>query len=356
VLYAKAYAWIRLASLLVWITPMPIPIRSEAYGSRKPYAIWSIAILTVICSLAFFIAQNSGGSSDNLNRPGNELMLWSPWGSGKAFDIHSIDPAKIHGVAEKMTDEDREKLRAKYDPEGKLSDDQLITAVLAGLFNSRHGEFHWYQLLTHAFLHDTGSVYGFAMHLGGNMLFLLVFGTRVNALIGDLATAIAYPILAVCAATAHLLASGTGLHGPMLGASGAIMGLAGMYLILFPVHRVLCAMWISLWFWFRRLFGCKLFFVRGFWVLLIYFGYDILMSAINSHFGMGGGVAHWAHIGGFTTGMILGLTILFSRQFETNGGDLLSVMLGKNAWSLVGKPSRWIIRRQTAMLPPALMG
>jgi len=197
-------------------------------------------------------------------------------------------------------------------------------------------------LITHAFLHDTSSIYNFIMHLAGNMLFLLVFGTRVNALIGNIATAILYPILAVCAAWAHILSLGNTLSGPMVGASGAIMGLAGMYLILFPVHKVFCAMWISIFLRFRRYFGCKIFPLRGFWVLLIYFGYDLLMSAISAHFGTSSGVAHWAHIGGFTCGMAISLMILFSRQFNTRGGDLFSVALGKYAWPLIGKPSRWI--------------
>ncbi len=126
---------------------------------------------------------------------------------------------------------------------------------------------------------------------------------------------------------------------------GAIMGLAGLYLILFPAHRVFCAMWISIFLRFRRYYACKIFPVRGFWVLLIYFGYDVLINFLTSYFHWGhGGVAHWAHIGGFVTGMILGLVILLSRQFNANGGDLLSITLGKNAWPLIGKPSQWAMR------------
>jgi membrane associated rhomboid family serine protease len=65
------------------------------------------------------------------------------------------------------------------------------------------------------------------------------------------------------------------------------------------------------------------------------------MNAISTHFHVGGGVAHWAHTGGFLTGAAIGLGLLFSRMFNTHGGDVLSVALGKHAWPLIGKPARW---------------
>ena len=71
----EAYRWIWWVSLLIWVTPMPIPIRSEAFGTRKPYAIWTIAILTVLASLAFFMVNGLDKSGDE---PGRELMLWAP--------------------------------------------------------------------------------------------------------------------------------------------------------------------------------------------------------------------------------------------------------------------------------------
>jgi hypothetical protein len=52
-------------------------------------------------------------------------------------------------------------------------------------------------------------------------------------------------------------------------------------------------------------------------------------------------VAHWAHVGGFVTGAAIGLGLLLTRMFNTHGGDVLSVTLGKYAWPLIGKPARW---------------
>jgi len=83
----------------------------------------------------------------------------------------------------------------------------------------------------------------------------------------------------VAAAAVYIASLSPDHSGPMLGASGAIQGLAGMYLILFPVHRVYCAMWIRI----RWSLFAKVFTLRGFWVLLIYFGY----SRRRSHVGRG---------------------------------------------------------------------
>ena len=338
-LYASAREVLRYLSWLMWFTPMPIPIRSQAFGTRKPYAIWVIAAVTVLASMTFFIAQKLGD--------GGNLMLWPPGQHAPLTASALLSPRQIHRLARKMTGQEREDFRRQFnDPEGRLSDDELVRREMDIVLAEKlppAGHFEWYQLLTHAFLHDSSSIVNFALHLGGNLLFMLVFGTRVNALIGDLATAIVYPILAVCAASAQLLTVGNGPAVPMLGASGAIMGLAGMYLILFPGHQVYCAMWISFWLWFWRIFFfCKIFRMRGFWILLIYFGYDLLMNAISAALGHhGGGVAHWAHVGGFVTGATIGLGLLLSRMFNTHGGDVLSVTLGKRAWPLTGKPSRW---------------
>lgn len=358
-LYIRAEMWIKIVSWLVWVTPMPMPLASEAYGTRKPYTIWNIAALTVLCSILFLIFNMSDPSGENRN-----LLLWNP----KAAPVASSDSGSMESMVREMIGEDTEEIVADMDDdqlkrlaeierslrgkvpekdlrqravekmvaedlESKGVDQERLRAALTEMRGSR-GEFRWYQLFTHALLHDPSSILDFVFHLGGNLLFLLVFGSRVNALIGNLATAIIYPILAAAAAGIYLMTLGNSSV-PMLGASGAIMGLAGMYLVLFPVHRVYCAMWLR----FRWWVAFKIFTLRGFWVLLIYFAYDGVMLMLDS--GGGGGVAHWAHLGGCATGIVLGVAILVSRQFNCRGADLLSVVLGRHAWALVGKPSRW---------------
>ena len=325
--YGNSETIIRVLSWLIWVTPMPMPIASEAYGTRKPYTIWSIAAVTILASLIFFFAiQNESASALG-------LMLWPPGQSAaQRMDV------EIRSLERQMRQQGQPVVRTQEDREVEAEVREMLEEMVAAREELRHAQFAWWQLFTHALLHDPDGIIGLILHLGGNMLFLLVFGSRVNALIGSAATAMVYPILAAAAAGAYLMFLPAEDFAPMLGASGAVFGLAGMYLVIFPVHRVYCAMWLRLWFRFQTYFALKIFAIRGFWVLLIYFAYDAAMIAL----GVSSGTAHWAHVGGFIAGMLLGLVILFSRQFNCRNGDLLSVVLGKYAWPLIGKPSRWV--------------
>jgi membrane associated rhomboid family serine protease/pSer/pThr/pTyr-binding forkhead associated (FHA) protein len=344
-LHVYAEGIIRWVSWIVALTPLPIPIASEGFGTKKPYAIWGITAVTILASLIFFIAT-WGHPDSSLNA----LMLWPPHTEQR---IAIVLPAQAaQQWISSMTPSERMRLDAAKDKlRDQVPSDQLDIAAMQQLLGLNvirpHPQFHWYQLLTHAFLHDNGSILGFLTHLGGNMLFLLVFGTRVNAVLGDWATLVLYPFLAVAAASFYLYMMPLGPPIPMLGASGAIMGLAGLYLVLFPLHRVYCAMWIRWGLFMGFRISLKIFTLRGFWVLLIYFAYDVLMGLLTRHH-VGGGTAHWAHFGGFTAGALIALLILFSRQINTFGGDLLSVLLGRRAWPLIGKPAQW---KSPALMP-----
>src|SRR5205085_5247629 len=124
--------------------------------------------------------------------------------------------------------------------------------------------FHWYQTITSDFLH------GGIFHLAGNMVFLLVLGLRVNELLGDLKFWIVYPLLTRGSSLVDLAMTANKPLGPSLGASGAIMGLAGMYFVFFPVQHVHMAFWFRL--RFLRIFWLKLFRMRGFWLLVMWVG------------------------------------------------------------------------------------
>jgi membrane associated rhomboid family serine protease len=158
-------------------------------------------------------------------------------------------------------------------------------------------ERHWFTPLSSMFLH------GGWLHLIGNMWFLWVFGDNIEDSMGRVRFAIFYLISGVAAALLQVLfnpASGI----PMVGASGAISGVMGAYLILYPRVRVFAL--VVLGFFFTSI-------ALPAWTMLLYWAAVQLVSGL---FGLlaeeRGGVAVWAHIGGFVAGVVL--IKLFARH------------------------------------------
>ncbi|HXI83329.1 MAG TPA: rhomboid family intramembrane serine protease [Verrucomicrobiae bacterium] len=145
-------------------------------------------------------------------------------------------------------------------------------------------------IFTSMFLH------GGWMHIIGNMLYLWIFGKNVEDSIGHFKFILFYLLCGIAAAAAQVAISPDSTV-PMIGASGAISGVLGAYLLLFPRARVLILfpIWI---FW-------RLFYVPAFLMLILWFGMQLLSGLAVLSMDVGGGVAFWAHVGGFVAGMLL---------------------------------------------------
>jgi membrane associated rhomboid family serine protease len=148
----------------------------------------------------------------------------------------------------------------------------------------------WLTLLTSMFMH------GGLLHLGGNMLFLWIFGNNVEDSMGPVKF-IAFYLLGGLAATALQVVIDPSATVPTIGASGAIAGVLGGYLILFPRARVVTLIFIV---FFVTIVELPAIWILGFWfVQQVLFGWLDLSIA-----GEGGGVAYFAHIGGFVFGLV----------------------------------------------------
>ncbi|WEF23955.1 rhomboid family intramembrane serine protease [Paracoccus sp. S3-43] len=152
-----------------------------------------------------------------------------------------------------------------------------------------HGELLW-GLLTHMFLH------GGILHLAGNMLFLWVFGDNMEEQLGHMGFLAFYLIAGLAAAAAQTLAEPLSPI-PMVGASGAIAGVMGGYLLLFPRARVDT---VAIFIVFFKVFTLPAWIVLGVWLAIQIFGG-------SSSPGDQGGTAYWAHAGGFLAGALLAL-------------------------------------------------
>jgi membrane associated rhomboid family serine protease len=143
-------------------------------------------------------------------------------------------------------------------------------------------------VFTSMFLHG-----GF-MHLAGNMLYLWIFGNNVEDSMGHFRFVLFYLICGVAAVFGQVLQNPAS-EIPMIGASGAISGVLGAYLLLYPHARVLVAIPFGFYLHTMRL--------PAGWVLVLWFVLQIGSSMVQQ--GEGGGVAWFAHIGGFIAGMAL---------------------------------------------------
>ncbi len=136
-------------------------------------------------------------------------------------------------------------------------------------------------------------------HLGGNMLYLWVFGNNIEDRFGHLGF-IAFYLLSGLAATAAQLAFTLGSNVPNLGASGAIAGVLGAYLLLFPMRRVTVLL-------LRFIVHLPALIVLGFWFVLQFFS-GVGSIAVSSETG---GVAYMAHVGGFVAGFVMALIMRY---------------------------------------------
>jgi membrane associated rhomboid family serine protease len=149
----------------------------------------------------------------------------------------------------------------------------------------------WETIFTGMFMHAS------ILHIGGNMIFLWIFGNNVEEAMGPVKYLIFY-ILGGLAAFALQLAVGPGSTAPTLGASGAIAAVLGGYIVLYPRARVLTFVFI-------------VFFVTVIelpaWVLLgVWFAEQAVFGAtgLTNPAGSSGGVAYFAHVGGFVFGLL----------------------------------------------------
>ncbi|PYQ20993.1 MAG: rhomboid family intramembrane serine protease [Acidobacteria bacterium] len=148
----------------------------------------------------------------------------------------------------------------------------------------------WYSPLTAMFLH------GGWFHLLSNMWFLIVFGDNVEDAMGHARYAVFYVLTGLAAAAVQMMAS-PGSPVPMVGASGAISGVMGAYVILYPLVRVHTLVFLGI---LITRVALPAYLMLGYWFLIQLLGG---LPAVGG--GAASGVAFWAHVGGFVAGALL---------------------------------------------------
>jgi membrane associated rhomboid family serine protease len=150
-------------------------------------------------------------------------------------------------------------------------------------------------------------MHGGLMHIGGNMLYFWIFGNNIEDRLGHLRFVLFYLFCGVVAAFAHVLAS-PGSEIPMIGASGAISGVLGAYLLLFPSARVHTIVFFG---FFIQVIRIPALIVIGFWAIIQLVSGLITQGVLHQ-----GGTAWFAHVGGFLAGLVT-IKLWLPRRSDT---------------------------------------
>ncbi|MHC4646764.1 MAG: rhomboid family intramembrane serine protease [Planctomycetota bacterium] len=181
-------------------------------------------------------------------------------------------------------------------------------------------------LFGHMWLH------GGIFHLAGNLIFLWVFGNAVCAKLRSTVYLPIYVWLGLMAAASQLMLS----EGYMIGASGAINGVVGMFLVFFPQNEISC-IWVFF-YWVKK------FNISSYWMILFWFVFDIigaLFLAGRSN------VGYFAHIGGFVSGAALAILMVKKRwvtmeTYEKSLLELIGLEKRERADHAVSRPAFWL--------------
>ena len=165
--------------------------------------------------------------------------------------------------------------------------------LFAQTFGVVPADFAWPSVFTSMFLHEGW------MHLIGNMLYLWIFGDNVEDQLGHFGFVLFYLGAGAAASLGQVIVS-TGSTIPMIGASGAIAGVMGAYLVLYPHSRVLTVVFLL---FFMDMVEIPAIFFLGIWFIKELFSGVGSLGAAS----LNGGVAFWAHIVGFAVGATFGL-------------------------------------------------
>lgn len=222
-----------------------IPLRDDVPSQTTPVVNWILILINVV----FFAYELSMGE-----------------GIGRFFAQAAVIPALVTGPDRVLSAGDL--LRSTIDP-------SQITRILTSMF-----------------------LHGGWLHLIGNMLYLWIFGDNVEDRLGHFRYIVFYLLCGLLATWAHI-AAGPRSPVPSIGASGAIAGILGAYISLYPHARVVGILPLG---FFTQMIQLPAVFFLGLWFLQQFLsGAGSLMAREGGQ----GGVAWWAHIGGFVAGVVL---------------------------------------------------
>jgi membrane associated rhomboid family serine protease len=277
-----------------------IPLKDNIPTDRFPV----LTVILIVLNVAVFIWQTQFPTDRELDQIGYSAIDQSALEFG-AIPYRVTHPDKGQCFIGAVPDRNVQQLQAEVLCEGTPPLREAETASEQGTVPEPlplDQAAWWVTLFTSMFMH------GGILHLAGNMLFLWIFGNNVEDSMGRVRFILFYLLAGLIAVYAQSLLD-TGATVPTIGASGAVAGVLGGYALLYPQARVLSLIFIV---FFVTLIEVPAFVILGIWFVLQFIP-AIGQTAIPDIAGEGG-VAYWAHLGGFVFG--LAAIKLFANRYR----------------------------------------
>jgi membrane associated rhomboid family serine protease len=277
-----------------------IPLKDNIPTDRFPV----LTVILIVLNVAVFIWQTQFPTDRELDQIGYSAIDQSALEFG-AIPYRVTHPDKGQCFIGAVPDRNVQQLQAEVLCEGTAPLREAETASEQGTVPEPlplDQAAWWVTLFTSMFMH------GGILHLAGNMLFLWIFGNNIEDSMGRVRFILFYLLAGLIAVYAQSLLD-TGATVPTIGASGAVAGVLGGYALLYPQARVLSLIFIV---FFVTLIEVPAFVILGIWFVLQFIP-AIGQTAIPDIAGEGG-VAYWAHLGGFVFG--LAAIKLFANRYR----------------------------------------
>jgi len=243
-----------------------IPVADENPTRTKPYVVYTLILINLFVYIVDVLGTRATASGMRLSG------LWN---------LSMVPYSVIHDV----------RVMPVFNQVGQVVAVQRLPGVWP--------EPQWLTVFTSMFMH------GGLMHIAGNMLYLWIFGNNIEDAVGHFRFVLFYLGCGALAAMAHIFSNVNSVI-PTVGASGAIAGVLGAYILLCPGNRVRTLVLLGFfWTW----VDLPALLVLGVWFL------TQLMGLGNTGGLQGGGVAYWAHVGGFVAGLVI-IALMGGRKLK----------------------------------------
>lgn len=306
-----------LAAWATYLIPWGVYAIPPAGAAHRAFVAGAAAVVMLFAGIWFW-SHDWRGSPDMITLKNH--MLWAGQGKPDAKRLDVYYRQKRYGDSESF----EAKMEQLQSGDAMPAEGESLTDLAVAAHNALppeeqcFGRYQPSQLFTYVFLHAD------PIHLALTVVFLLLIGSRVNAMVGNIATLVIWAVLSVVSGAVHMTMARDAAPHPTVGGSGVVMGMVGIYVMLLAAERVRMVAWSRVGLLPGFTLRLKHFTVMGFWLVVA----CLLLHGAYAGVKLDATIGLWGMPAGLAAGLCIGLLLLATRAVHTHGIDLISTVRG----------------------------